>query len=178
MIRGRFEIRNYQFNPELPPRLFLGGRVSTVPEAAREAFPFETGLYDQLREEGLESSAEIDAIREQAVAAVGRRYVSGLSPSRLYVPSVSSIYRYDRAELRPHARNPCVRGRGPAQEPRDARDQDSHEDRLSTDQNRSCSPWLRSRNVPMFLSESATRMSRFLRTVVFNSRNSKRTPQH
>lgn len=98
VIRGRFEIRNYQFNPELPPRLFFGGRVSTVPEAAREAFPFETGLYDQLREEGLESSAEIDAIREQAVAAVGRRYVSGLNPSRLYVPSVSSIYRYDRAE--------------------------------------------------------------------------------
>ena len=98
VIRGRFEIRNYQFNPQLPEYLFFGGPVSSVPRAARENFPFETGLYDQLEEEGLETSPEIEAIRRQAMTVVGRRYVSGLKPSRLYVPFVSSVYRYNRAE--------------------------------------------------------------------------------
>ena len=98
VIRGRFEIRNYRFNAELPRSLFLGGPVSTVPEATRAAFPFETGLYDQLAEEGLEPSPEIEAIRKQAAEAVGRQFMSGLNPSRFYVPSASSIYRYNRAE--------------------------------------------------------------------------------
>ena len=33
VIRGRYEIRGYQFNEALPPLLFLGGPVSAVPEA-------------------------------------------------------------------------------------------------------------------------------------------------
>ena len=98
VIRGRFEIRNYQFNPPLEDFIFVGGPVSSVPQSVRENFPFETGLYDQLEEEGLETSPEIENIRKQAMAVVGRRYVSGLRPSRLYVPFVSSIYRYNRAE--------------------------------------------------------------------------------
>ncbi len=98
IIRGRFEIRDYQFNPPLGDYIFSGGPVSSVPLRARENFPFETGLYDQLEEEGLETSTEIESIRKQAMAVVGRNYVSGLKPSRLYVPFVSSLYRYNRAE--------------------------------------------------------------------------------
>ena len=56
IIRGRFEIRDYRFNPPLGDFLFVGGPVSSVPQAARESFPFETGLYDQLQVEGLETS--------------------------------------------------------------------------------------------------------------------------
>ena len=98
VIRGRFEIRDYQFNPPLGDHIFSGGPVSSVPQAARENFPFETGLYDQLEQEGLETSTEIESIRRRAMEVVGRRYVSGLKPSRLYVPFISSIYRYNRAE--------------------------------------------------------------------------------
>ena len=98
VIRGRFEIRNYQFNPPLPEYVFLGGPVSSVSVAARESFPFETGLYDQLEQEGLEPSPEIETIRRQAMSVMGRRYLSGLKPSRFYVPFVSSVYRYNRAE--------------------------------------------------------------------------------
>ena len=98
VIRGRFEIRNYRFNPELPGTLFLGGPVTSVPEAQRLDFPFESGLYDQLSDEGLDPSPQIEAIREQARAVLGKRYLSGLHESRLHVPSVSSVYRYNRAE--------------------------------------------------------------------------------
>ncbi len=80
VIRGRFEIRNYQFNPPLGDYIFFGGPVSSVPQQVRENFAFETGLYDQLEEEGLETSPEIENIRKQAMAVVGRRYVSGLKP--------------------------------------------------------------------------------------------------
>ena len=98
VIRGRFEIRNYRFNPELPTTLFLGPPVISVPVAERRDFPFESGLFDQLSDEGLDPSPQIEAIREQARAVLGRRYLSGLSSSRLHVPSISSVYRYNRAE--------------------------------------------------------------------------------
>ena len=98
VIRGRFEIRNYRFNPELPEGLFLGGAFTSAPAADRRNFPFESGLYDQLSDEGLDPSPEIEAIREQVGAVLGRRYLSGLKGSRLHVPSLSSVYRYNRAE--------------------------------------------------------------------------------
>ena len=98
VIRSRFEIRNYRFNPELPRGLFLGGPVTSVSAAESRNFPFESGLYDQLSEEGLDPSPQIEAIREQARAVLGQRYLSGLSTSRLHVPFISSVYRYNRAE--------------------------------------------------------------------------------
>ncbi|HAD76332.1 MAG TPA: hypothetical protein DCG16_11160 [Gemmatimonadetes bacterium] len=98
IIRGRFQIRNYRFNPALPEDFFLGRAVTSVPEDELGGFPFESGLYDQLAAEGLDPSPQIEAIRDQAMAVLGQQYLSGLTPSRLHVPSVSSVYRYNRAE--------------------------------------------------------------------------------
>ena len=98
VIRSRFEVRNYEFNPELPESLFLGRAITSVPEAQRRNFPFESGLYDQLSDQGLDASPQIDAIREEATALMRQRYLTGLSRSRIHVPSVSSLYRYNRAE--------------------------------------------------------------------------------
>jgi len=98
VIRSRFEIRNYRFNPELPRGFFLGRAVTSAPAAERRNFPFESGLYDQLAAEGLDPSPRIEAIREQAMEILGQRYLSGLNTSRLHVPFVSSVYRYNRAE--------------------------------------------------------------------------------
>ena len=98
VIRGRFEIRNYRFNPQLPETLFRGGPFTSVPAAEQASFPFESGLNDQLADEGLDPSPEMEAIREQAMAVLENRYLSGLKPARLHVPSVSSVYRYNRAE--------------------------------------------------------------------------------
>jgi hypothetical protein len=98
VIRGRFEIRNYRFNPELPATLFRGGAVTTVPSTQRADFPFEDGLYDQLAAQGLRPSPDIEAIRDQATSVMRRRYLSGLNRARLHVPFVSSVYRYNHAE--------------------------------------------------------------------------------
>ncbi len=98
VIRGRFEISGYRINPRLPVGLFSGPRITAAPKFQRENFPFEEGLHDRLDVEGLDPSPELETIRRQAYEVAGRAYLSGLSPSRLYVPSVSSVYRYDRAE--------------------------------------------------------------------------------
>ncbi len=96
VIRGRFDIRGYRFNQELPDGLFGVARVTAA--ANLEDFQFEAGLYDQLDEEGLTPTPALEDIRRQAMRVAGRRYVTGLAPSRLYFPSLTSVVRYSRAE--------------------------------------------------------------------------------
>jgi hypothetical protein len=103
VIRGAFEVRDYQINPSLPPSLFLGRPVSALPEEARKAFPFEEELHARLDEEGLQGyrpPPEMDEIRSLALSIAKDRYLSGLGRTRLFLPSptASSALRYNRAE--------------------------------------------------------------------------------
>jgi hypothetical protein len=98
VIRGRYEIRNYLFNPDLPGWLFRGPRVTALPEDERRAFPFEASLHAQLDAEGLGNLAELDDIRAEATRIARRQALSGLESFRLWVPSASSALRYNRAE--------------------------------------------------------------------------------
>jgi hypothetical protein len=98
IIRGRFEIGGYDFNPLLPPGTYNGQRVSAVPQAQREAFPFERGLFDDLDKEGLAPQPSLEEIRARARQVMADRVLSGLSPFRLHFRSVSDAVRYDRAE--------------------------------------------------------------------------------
>ncbi len=98
VIRGRFEIGPYAFNLPLPPQLFAGRGVTAAPEAARRAFPFERGLFDDLQQEGLAPAPSLEEIRAEARRIVTDRALSGLAPVRLYFHSFSDGLRYDRAE--------------------------------------------------------------------------------
>lgn len=98
IIRGRFEIGGYEFNPLLPPLLFTGRGVTAVPEAQREAFPFERGLYDDLAQEGLGPRPTLEEVRAQAQQVLMGRALTGLSPFRLHLRSFSDALRYNRAE--------------------------------------------------------------------------------
>ncbi|HSG07433.1 MAG TPA: hypothetical protein VLA36_03680, partial [Longimicrobiales bacterium] len=98
IIRGRFEIGGYDFNPILPPAAYGGQRVSSVPEAQRQAFPFQRGLFDDLDQEGLAPTPSLEEIRAQARQVMADRALSGLSPYRLHFRSLSDGLRYDRAE--------------------------------------------------------------------------------
>lgn len=98
VIRGRFEIGPYEINPDLSPILFLGPRVTALPQARRETYPFERGLFDDLEEEGLAPTPTLDEIRAEAQRIVTDRALSGLAPLRLHWPSFSEALRYDRAE--------------------------------------------------------------------------------
>jgi hypothetical protein len=98
IIRGRFEIGSYEFNPDLPPAVFLGQGVSALPQEQRESFPFEQGLFDDLEEEGLAPTPSLEEIRAQARQILAGQALSGLRPLRLHFPSVSDVLRYNRAE--------------------------------------------------------------------------------
>lgn len=98
VIRGRYKIRGYDFNPDLPPHLFLAAPVSALPRSQLEAFPFEQGLYEELDADGLAPVPELSEIRAEAARMVGRSYLSGLAGTRLWVPDASHVLRYDRSE--------------------------------------------------------------------------------
>ena len=98
VIRGRYRIRGYAFNPELPPGLFRSQTVSALPRQQLRAFPFERGLHAELDEEGLAPLPALDEIRDEARRIVGRQLLSGLAGQRLWVPGASQALRYTRAE--------------------------------------------------------------------------------
>jgi hypothetical protein len=98
VIRGRFEIRDYDFNVDLPDRLFSSRTVLAVPEAERRAFAFEEPIFAGLEEEGLQPSASMEELRAQAEQLVRDRALSGLRPARFYWASTSDAARYSRAE--------------------------------------------------------------------------------
>ena len=98
VIRGRFEIRDYVFNEDLPDGLFGSRTVLAVPEAQRRAFPFEEPIFAGLEEEGLQPSASMEELTAQARQIVRDRALSGLRPARFYWASISDAARYNRSE--------------------------------------------------------------------------------
>ncbi|HEV2150339.1 MAG TPA: hypothetical protein VGR37_23265 [Longimicrobiaceae bacterium] len=98
VIRGTMRVSNYRFNDPIPDEFFRGPQVVAVPRAQREAFAFERGLYEELREEGIGPDTELAEVRRQAMALARARMLSGLPASRLDVGTASEVLRYNRAE--------------------------------------------------------------------------------
>ena len=98
IIRGRFEIGEYEFNQDLPPVTFTPRGISTVPEQERVAFPFERGLFDDLEDVGLAPTPSLEEVRIRAQQVLVGRTLSGLGSRRFHFRSFSDALRYDRAE--------------------------------------------------------------------------------
>jgi len=98
VIRSRFEIRGYEFNVDLPPTTFLGGRVGALSPARRAAFQFDRGLFDDIEEEGLTPSPSLEEVKTQVRQVVEDHALSGLRPVRLHLGAISEVARYDRSE--------------------------------------------------------------------------------
>ena len=102
VIRGEMRVRDYAFNVQLPPGLFRGPAVTSVPRAQREAYPFEQELFAELGELGLEPDPDLEALEEEAAALIGQRFLEGLPPLRLDLRGASNVLRFNRTE-RVHA---------------------------------------------------------------------------
>jgi len=98
VIRGRFEIRNYDFNVDFPPLTFLGRPVTSESIARREAFPFERGLLDDLDEQGLGPTPALAEVEARVREVVEDRYLTGLAPLRFHLAALSEGFRHNRAE--------------------------------------------------------------------------------
>ncbi len=98
VIRANMRIGNYEFNQALSPLAFAGPPVAAVPRAEREAFDFEQGLFEELREEGLGPQAELSDIRRLAGELAREQALRRVSGLRLRIPAASEVIRYNRAE--------------------------------------------------------------------------------
>src|SRR5690606_15426887 len=98
VIRGRFEIRDYEFNVDLPPNTFAGRPVTSVSLSERRAFPFEEGLMDGLEGENLAPTPSLEEVRAQVQEVVEDRYLTGLAPLRVHFSTISDAFRHNRAE--------------------------------------------------------------------------------
>jgi len=98
VIRGRFEVRDYEFNVDYGPLTFAGRHVTSASPAQRAAFEFERGLLDEIEQEGLTPSPALADVEAQVREVVEDRYLTGLAPLRFYLASISEGFRYDRAE--------------------------------------------------------------------------------
>ena len=98
VIRGRFEIGDYEFNPDLADELFMGSRVTVVSEARRESYPFTEPLIPEADARELVPTPTLEEIRAQALSLMKGHYMSGLSRLRLHLRSASDVFRWNRAE--------------------------------------------------------------------------------
>jgi hypothetical protein len=101
IIRGRFEIDGYLFNPGLDPALFRAGtpEIVAAPQAVRDSFPWRDSLTvairDVARPAGLQ---DFDAVRAQATAIAMGHVLTGLRQNQLAAGSISDIAHVNRVE--------------------------------------------------------------------------------
>ena len=98
VIRGRFEIGDYVFNPDLPEDFFRGTRVTAVSEEQRRSYPFREPLIPAADSEALSPTPSLEDVRAQALRLTAGRYLGGLARVRLHVPAASHLFRWNRAE--------------------------------------------------------------------------------
>lgn len=98
IIRAEFKISDYRFNTGIAETFFRGPTVSALPEASREAYEFEEGIYDALDPAVATSPPSMEEIREQATRIVTESYLQRAEGLRLAVPGISSVFRFRRAE--------------------------------------------------------------------------------
>ena len=99
IIRGRWEIGDYQVNTGLTPAMFGGPEIVLAPRAVQDSFHFQGRVLDSLPPDvRAVTDADIQRVREETRALVRAQ---ALQRPRRLVPSaagVSDFVRVDRAE--------------------------------------------------------------------------------
>lgn len=97
-IQTHFRIRNYKFNQDLPSNFFSGSSIVSLPSSKKSQHIFDTGLLEGLSEANYTSSVDMDQVRNLALELSGTKSLTKWKQSRLFVPTLSSMYRRNRAE--------------------------------------------------------------------------------
>ncbi len=99
IIRGRWEIQEYEFNLGLTDRMFLGPEVVAAPEAVRDTFEWEVSLDAAIKEQaGPAMTFDLEEVRAEISEVAGANVLSGLAAARPAVGSVSDLVRFNRVE--------------------------------------------------------------------------------
>ena len=98
-IRSNFEILDYNLDPELHYRLRGGHRVAALPQAELERYAgWQREDMRITGEFAPEDSARFENVRREAISIAAGRYLGGDARLRLFLPDLSSGFRYRRAE--------------------------------------------------------------------------------
>jgi hypothetical protein len=99
IIRGRWEIEDYEFNVGLPDGLFRGPEIVAAPQAARDSFPWSVPLHASIQEmAGPAMTFDLEDVRARISETAGAQALSGLASARLSVGSISDLVRFNRVE--------------------------------------------------------------------------------
>ncbi|MEO8088972.1 MAG: hypothetical protein ABI703_01595 [Gemmatimonadales bacterium] len=99
IIRGRWEIGDYDLNRDIPPSLFqgpaIGGLLHPRPADSTWSEPLEQAIADVAPPVNRQ---DMDALRAEVERLAGSRALSGLSSKRLAAGSVSDLIRVNRVQ--------------------------------------------------------------------------------
>jgi hypothetical protein len=99
IIRGRWEIEEYEFNVGLEDDLFLGPEIVAAPEAVRDTFTWDVPLDAAIKEvAGPVMTFDLEEVRGQVTEVAGANVLSGLASSRPSVGGLSDILHFNRVE--------------------------------------------------------------------------------
>jgi hypothetical protein len=99
IIRGRWEIGDYQVNVGLPPQFFSGPEIVLAPKAVSDTFHFTGRILDSLPfDVRAVSDAEVRKVQEEARSLVRAQALRRPQALSLAAAGTSDFARFDRAE--------------------------------------------------------------------------------
>ena len=99
IIRGRWEIQDYEFNLGLPDGLFRGSAIVAAPQSVRDSFVWDEPIHAAIQEvAGPVMRVDLEEARLQIAEAAGAQALSGLATARLGIGSVSDLLHFNRVE--------------------------------------------------------------------------------
>jgi len=99
IIRGRWEIGDYQFNLGLVASWFAGEEITPVPKAERDSFPWREPLGAAIQDvaEPVRQN-DLEAVRAEVERIAGGRALSGLKSRVLSARGASDLLHVNRVE--------------------------------------------------------------------------------
>ena len=99
VIRGRWDVEDYDFNIGLDDRWFVGPEIVALPRAEREAYPWDQSLATAIQDvaEPVRRN-DMEAVRAEVARLAGYRARSALQPQRLGVRRISDLVHANRVE--------------------------------------------------------------------------------
>jgi hypothetical protein len=98
IIRGRWEIGDYQFNLGLGDELFRGAEIVAAPLEERQSFVWPGAIDDAIAAELAVERVELREVRSAVSRILERRVASRLPSVQPGVPSISEVVRVNRVE--------------------------------------------------------------------------------
>ncbi len=99
IIRGRWEIRDYDVNTGLPPSLFIGDEIVQAPPEKQAEFTFDGALLDGLPSDvRTVTDGDVRAVQDQARELVRAQALQRTRGTAIQARSLSDFVRVNRVE--------------------------------------------------------------------------------